>query len=211
MQVQTFVFNMVAVNTYLLYDETHEAVIIDCGASNLQEQQLLSAQIRNKKLTLRYLLNTHLHFDHTLGNRFIFNTFGLKPRYHRAEDAMPDTTAQVRAFGIPINEASVKADEYLDEGDIVRFGNTELHTLFTPGHSPGGLSFYCPQAQCVFTGDSLFRFDIGRTDLWEGDESTLIASIRNKLLTLPDATTVYPGHGRGSSIHDEKLHNPYIN
>ncbi|MDR1632743.1 MAG: MBL fold metallo-hydrolase [Dysgonamonadaceae bacterium] len=210
MQIKIFEFNPVCVNTYLLYDKTKEAVIIDCGAFTTGEQQCIREYIDIHNLKPKHLLNTHLHFDHLLGNRFICDTYGLQPEYHESEETLPGLKKQTMIFGIQVDYEPVGASRFIGEGDEIRFGNTILQALLTPGHSPGSLSFYCPNAHCVFTGDALFRHDIGRTDLWGGNEETLIHAIRTRLLTLPDDTIVYPGHGPASTVKEEKQHNPYI-
>ncbi|MDR0682535.1 MAG: MBL fold metallo-hydrolase [Dysgonamonadaceae bacterium] len=211
MQIKIFELNPVQVNTYLIYDETKEAALIDCGVSSKEEREKIKEYIDLHHLKLKRLLNTHLHFDHILGNRFIYDTYGLKPEYHAAEESMPGLKMQASTFGMFINYEPVTAEHFINEGDFIRFGNTTLKALLTPGHSPGSLSFYCFEGNCVFTGDALFRHDIGRTDLWGGNEAVLIAAIRNKLLTLPDLTVIYPGHGPASNVKEEKQHNPYIN
>jgi glyoxylase-like metal-dependent hydrolase (beta-lactamase superfamily II) len=211
MQIKLFELNPVQVNTYLIYDETKEAVLIDCGVSSEKECEKIKEYIDLHHLKLRHLLNTHLHFDHILGTRFIYDTYGLKPEYHAAEDSMPGLKMQASTFGMFINYEPVNAEHFINEGDFIQFGNTALKALLTPGHSPGSLSFYSRKDNCVFTGDALFRHDIGRTDLWGGNEAVLIAAIRNKLLILPDHTIIYPGHGPASNVKEEKQHNPYIN
>ena len=210
MQIKIFEFNPVQVNTYLIYDETQEAAIIDCGAFTTEEQERLKDYIASNGLILKHLLNTHLHFDHLLGNRFIYDTYGLKPEYQEEEESLPGLQKQTLIFGLPVDYEPVAAGHFLNDDDSIRFGNTTLQAILTPGHSPGSLSFYCREANCVFTGDALFRHDIGRTDLWGGNEETLLTAIRTKLLTLPDDTVIYPGHGPASTVHEEKLHNPYI-
>jgi glyoxylase-like metal-dependent hydrolase (beta-lactamase superfamily II) len=210
MHIQRFECNPVAVNTYLLYDETQEAALIDCGAFSPQEQEAIQDCIKRQGLRLKRLLNTHRHFDHLLGNRFIYETYGLRPEYHAAEDTLPDISQQTRLFGFPADSEPIAPGPFLQDGDEIRFGNTVLIALLTPGHSPGSLSFYCKESRCVFTGDALFRHDIGRTDLWGGSEEILLRSIRTRLLTLPGETVVYPGHGPQSTIEEEKQHNPYI-
>jgi glyoxylase-like metal-dependent hydrolase (beta-lactamase superfamily II) len=210
MQIRIFEFNPISVNTYLLYDETHEAVIIDCGASTESERQSLTGFIDSNHLIVKQLLNTHLHFDHALGNRFIFDTYGLKPQYNEKEEAIPGLKTQASSFGLVIDYEPVKAENFLNDGDFIRFGNTTLKAILTPGHSPGSLSFYSEEGSCVFTGDALFRRDIGRTDLWGGDEETLVNAIRNKLLTLPPNTVVYPGHGPTSTTGEEKQYNRWV-
>jgi glyoxylase-like metal-dependent hydrolase (beta-lactamase superfamily II) len=206
LQVKIFVFNPVMENTYLLYDETKEAAIIDCGAMTSEERKELSDFIKEKKLTLKHLLNTHLHFDHVLGNKFIYDNYGLKPQYSAADEPMQKNMTRVSK----IHYDPVLGGHYLNEYDQITFGNTTLTVLQTPGHSPGGLSFYSEKDHYVFTGDTLFHSDIGRTDLWGGNQAELIDSIKKKLLTLPGDTVVYPGHEESSTIEEEKLYNPYL-
>jgi len=210
MQIKIFEFNPVSANTYLIYDETKEAAIIDCGASTSEEWRELKEYIDFHNIQLKKVLNTHLHFDHVLGNHFLYETYGLKPEYNVAEDSIPELRLQASAFRFSISYEAVKAEHFINENDLILFGNTTLKALLTPGHSPGSLSFYSEKGKCVFTGDALFRHDIGRSDLWGGNENTLISSIKNKLLTLPDDTIVYPGHGPASIVKEEKQYNPYI-
>lgn len=210
MKIKIFQFNPVCVNAYLIYDETKEAALIDCGASNDKEYKILEEYIEKNNLNLKFLLNTHLHFDHVLGNHYIFEKYNLKPQYHEIEESMPGLRAQSSAFGLGLNYEPVKADHFIKEKDIIKFGNLELIALLTPGHSPGSLSFYNKENNCVFTGDALFQHSIGRTDLWGGDEDVLINSIRTQLLSLPENTIVYSGHGPSSTIKEEKYNNPYL-
>ena len=209
LKIKTFVFNPVMENTYLLYDETQEAAIIDCGASDEKEQKQLADFIKENKLNLKRLLNTHLHFDHVLGNGFIFDTYGLKPEYHKAEDSISGFKRLNEIFA-PVKYKSVDAGHFIEHEEVIVFGNTRLKALFTPGHSSGGLSFYAEKDQCVFTGDTLFHHDIGRTDLPGGNHKELIQSISNHLFTLPDNTVVYPGHEQPTTIEEEKQNNPYF-
>ena len=210
LKIKVFVFNPIQENTYLLYDETKEALIIDCGAYTDDEKKQLSDFIRENELTLKHVLNTHLHFDHILGNFFLYETYGLKPEYNPADEAMPGLKEGVVKFGFTtFKYDTVLAEQYIKDQYIITFGNTRLEALSTPGHSPGSLSFYSEKNACVFTGDALFRFDIGRTDLWKGNHKELIQSIKSKLFTLPDNTAVYPGHGETSIIGEEKQYNPY--
>jgi glyoxylase-like metal-dependent hydrolase (beta-lactamase superfamily II) len=193
-------------NTYLLYDETKEAVIIDCGAFTNRENEELSDFIRENELILKHLLNTHLHFDHILGNQFIFETYGLKPEYNKADEPLLQQNRRM----LFIRYEPIFANHFLNDGDEISFGNTTLKALSTPGHSPGSLSFYSEKDGCVFTGDALFHLEIGRTDLWGGNYPELIRSIKNKLLTLPEDTVVYPGHEESSTVGEEKTHNPHF-
>jgi len=206
--IETFIFNPIRVNTYLLWDETGEAAIIDCGAYTDREKEKLKTFIADKGLTLRVVLNTHLHFDHVLGNGFLFDTYGLKPQYGIADETMPNLGGG--GFFLPIKAPFVYAEKHLADGDEISFGNTRLQAIATPGHSPGSLSFYNRQASCVFTGDALFHASIGRTDLWKGDLDELLTSIRTRLLTLPAETVVFPGHEDSTTIGNEKEGNPYL-
>jgi glyoxylase-like metal-dependent hydrolase (beta-lactamase superfamily II) len=145
-----------------------------------------------------------------LGNEYLYKTYGLKPEYNSKDEEMPGLKERIIKFGSAIFRCDfIFAEHYLDDGAIISFGNSQLKVLATPGHSPGSLSFYAEKDACVFTGDALFRFDIGRTDLWGGNSKELIHSIKTRLFTLPDATVVYPGHQESSVICEEVEHNPY--
>ncbi len=209
--VKKFVFNFIEVNTYLVYDETNEAVLIDCGCLHTEEEEELCNFITKNKLKVKHLLNTHLHLDHAFGNAFASETFGIKPEGDMLEETrLPDLQQQADRFGIPLKKESVTLGNYLKNNDLVAFGNSSLQCLSVPGHSPGSLAFYSKEGKCVFTGDALFQGSIGRTDLWEGDFNTLINSIQKQLLVLPDETIVYPGHGPATTIGEEKKHNMYL-
>ncbi|MDR1562962.1 MAG: MBL fold metallo-hydrolase [Dysgonamonadaceae bacterium] len=208
MTIKQFIFNPIQVNTYLLYDETKEAAVIDCGAYSDREKQVLADYIKEKELSLKHILNTHLHFDHILGNKFLFETYGIKPRYACQDEEMPGLGTG--GMFLPIRTTHIYTDSYINDGDEISFGNTRLVAIATPGHSPGSLSFYCRQSACVFTGDALFHHSIGRTDLWCGDLEELLHSIKTRLFTLPDDTVIYPGHEETSSIGEEKHGNPFV-
>ncbi|MDD6209167.1 MAG: MBL fold metallo-hydrolase [Bacteroidales bacterium] len=209
--VKVFEFNQFPVNTYLLWDETNEAVLIDCGCIFPEEKNELTDYINTHHLSIKYLLNTHLHLDHAIGNNFFFKQYGLKPLVHQDDvTKLPTIAQQGIPFGIKITEPDVEAERYLKAGDVIHFGNSKLEVLHVPGHSPGSIVFYSPDDHFIISGDVLFRQSIGRTDLWGGDRNLLIQGIRNKLLTLPDDTIVYPGHGPTTTIGYEKKHNPYL-
>ena len=210
LQIKRFEFNLIGENTYLLYDETKEAAIIDCGAFSNEEKTLLKDFISHNQLSLKHLLNTHLHLDHSFGNKFIYDTYGIAPEYHRMEEQIPNLKEQAARFGIKMADDNVKASRYLEDGDIISFGNTELKAILTPGHSPASICFYSKADGVLFTGDVLFEESIGRTDLWGGNHRQLISEIKNKVLTLPDNTVVYPGHGPKTTIKNEKINNPYL-
>lgn len=211
--IKQFEFNPFGENTYVLSDETREAVIVDCGCMTERERRTLSAYIEEQGLTPVRLLCTHLHFDHIIGNAFIRDTYGLQPEASRTDvEALPSLGEQMAGLGLPPSKAfeTVPVTKYLAEGDTVRFGQSELQVLATPGHSPGSLSFYASQDGFVLSGDALFQGSIGRTDLWGGDFRTLITAIHEKLLTLPDATVVYSGHGPATTVGIERNENPYL-
>jgi len=210
LQIKKFEFNQIAENTYLLYDETKEAVIIDCGAYSPEEKTLLKDFISQNQLSLKHLSNTHLHLDHSFGNKFIYDTYGITPEYHRMEEQMPNLQKQAAMFGMKVEESHLKAARYLEDGDIISFGNTELKAILIPGHSPGSLCFYSENNGVLFSGDVLFEGSVGRSDLWGGNHLQLISGIKNKLLTLPEDTVVYSGHGAETTIKNEKINNPYL-
>ncbi|ASU32619.1 MBL fold metallo-hydrolase [Mucilaginibacter xinganensis] len=209
--VQSFVNNPYQENTYIVYDETGECAIIDPGMDTASEQNVVVDFIRKNNLKPVLLLNTHCHIDHVLGNKFIFDQYGLKPQFHEGElpvlDAIP---AYAPAMGIRY-ELSPLPDNYLPETGTVTFGNTRLHLIFAPGHSPAHLCFYDKESNILMGGDVLFRGSIGRSDLPGGNFTQLIDNIEQKLLILPDDCVVYPGHGPDTTIGYEKMTNPFLN
>jgi hydroxyacylglutathione hydrolase len=209
-QVKTFTFNSFEENTYVLSDETGECIIIDPGCHLPNEEQELSSYIAEHNLNPVKILNTHCHIDHILGNQYVSGKYNLKLSIHKEDEIVLNTSAGVAsAYGISMNP-SPGADEFLVEGDIVKFGNSELKVLFTPGHSPGSISFYSSDGNFVISGDVLFEMSIGRTDLPGGNYATLMNSIVDKLLPLGDDVKVYSGHGRPTTIGQEKSHNPFL-
>jgi len=210
-QIKSFSFSPMAVNTFVLWDETNEAVVIDCACSSPSEEATLTKFITDNKLTVKRLLNTHLHFDHLLGNGFFYKQYGIKATAH-ADDVkhLPLSAQRAFAFGFNIPEPGYEIDDFLNEGDAVCFGNSELQVLHIPGHSPGSLVYYSSEGQFIVSGDVLFEQSIGRTDLWGGNLDLLLQGIREKLFTLPGNTIVYPGHGHATTIGDEKQYNPFL-
>jgi glyoxylase-like metal-dependent hydrolase (beta-lactamase superfamily II) len=208
--VQSFVNNPYQENTYLLFDDSSECVIIDPGMYTAAEQNVVVDFIKDNNLKPVLLLNTHCHIDHVLGNKFVFEQYGLKPQFHIGES---ETLAAVVAYAPSMGfryDASPVPDVFLPETGTVKFGNTDLQLIFAPGHSPAHLCFYDKDANLLIGGDVLFRNSIGRTDLPGGDYSTLVKNIKEKLFLLPDDCTVYPGHGPETTIGHEKQHNPYL-
>jgi hydroxyacylglutathione hydrolase len=208
--IQSFVNNPYQENTYILYDDSLECVIIDPGMYTATEQNTVVNFIKANNLKPVLLLNTHCHVDHVLGNKFIFDQYGLKPKFHIGEsEVLEAVIAYAPAMGFRY-EPSPLPDEYLPETGTISFGNTELQLIFAPGHSPAHLCFYDKDANLLVGGDVLFKGSIGRTDLPGGSYSLLLKNIKEKLFSLPDDCTVYPGHGPETTIGYEKQHNPYL-
>ncbi len=210
LQVKSFTFNDFSENTYILFDETKECVIIDPGCNNDTERKIISAFISDHELTPIHLINTHCHIDHILGNKYISETYGLTLISHKGEIPVLDFGAQTASmYHIPY-ELSPPIEIFVDEGDVINFGNTELEVLFTPGHSPASISFYNKENHILIAGDVLFQGSIGRTDLPGGNFEVLIRMIKSKFLILPEETIVYSGHGDQTTIGIETRNNPFL-
>ncbi len=211
MTIKTFTFNPFQENTYLVFDETNETVLIDAGCLQNPEKQLLKTFIEDKNLTIKRVINTHLHLDHQFGNKFAFDTYGIAPEACVADEfLLENVVAQARSFGFPIDEEAQPLGAYIIENQEIEFGNSSLKAIHVPGHSPGSMAFYSEKEGVLIAGDVLFQGSIGRTDLPQGDYATLILSITKKLLILPDSTVVYCGHGPTTTIGYEKKNNPYL-
>lgn len=194
----------------MVYDDKAEAFIIDPGNFNASENQELKNFIEEKKLKPSRLLLTHAHVDHILGNRFVFDTYGLLPEVHEDDLFFIDRMGQsATTYGVPF-EQSPAPQKMIKEGDKIQLGGYTFDCLHTPGHSPGSISFYNAQNKLLISGDVLFNGSIGRTDLIKGDQETLLSSIREKLFTLPPDVKVYSGHGPATTIGFEKENNPFF-
>jgi glyoxylase-like metal-dependent hydrolase (beta-lactamase superfamily II) len=210
LHIQSFTFNPVQENTYVLYNEKGAACIIDPGCYFSSEEQALKGFVEANGLDPVLLLNTHCHLDHIFGNRFVHDTWGLTLHLHPKEKRVLDhgpTSGQ--AWGLPFTNYDGEL-KYLEEGDTVLIGNEPLEVLFTPGHSPGSICFYSKAHKFLIGGDVLFSGSVGRTDLPGGDFATLEESIKTKLYTLPEDVVVYPGHGESTTIGDEIKTNPFV-
>lgn len=208
--IEKFTFNGFGVNTYVLYDESCQAVIVDAACFESFEKDGLDDFIKDAKLTVKRNLNTHTHIDHILGSQHVFGKYGVRPEYHRG--GLPFF---LQAKDIAMNfgyilEGIPEPAGYLEDNQEIRFGNSVLKVLYTPGHADGSVCFYSPADGFVITGDVLFKDTIGRTDLPSGDFDTLMKSIKTRLFTLPHDTVVYPGHGPETSIGYEMNNNPFI-
>lgn len=211
MTIKTFTFNPFQENTYLIYDETGNAAIIDAGCLQQSERLFLKNFISENELTLKKVLNTHLHLDHQFGNKFLFETYGISPEVGEEDVFLLENVAQQAAmFGLPLQESAQQPGAFLTDKQRIVVGNMELLALHCPGHSPGSMCLYAEKDGVLFAGDVLFQGSIGRTDLQKGDYATLICSITTQLLVLPDETVVYSGHGATTTIGNEKKFNPNL-
>ena len=208
--VQSFTFNPVSENMYVVYNEKGDAIIIDPGCYFSEEQRSLQTFIEEKKLKPIQLINTHCHLDHVFGNKWVHKTYGLELHIHPQEKQVLDFAPQsAQRWGLSIDNYSGPI-HFIDESNIISIGDDLFSILLTPGHSPGSISFYCEKQGFVISGDVLFKESIGRTDLPGGDFDTLIESIQTKLFTLPPTTLVYNGHGSTTTIGHEIKHNPFL-
>ena len=210
-QIKSFVFNPFSENTYVLHDETGEAVIIDPGCYDKAELKQLYDYIETNTLKPVRIINTHAHIDHVLGVASVKVKYNIPFSLHRIDEPLLKAVKTYASnYGFThFDEPEI--DSYIDEGDTVTFGNSSLRILFVPGHAPGHVAFVHDEQQFVIGGDVLFRQSIGRTDLPGGDLEILLDSIRTKLFTLADGYTVYAGHMQPTTIGYEKKNNPFLN
>lgn len=209
-QIASFTFNAFQENTYLLFDDTRECVIIDPGCYTAEERRQLTDFIDAQGLKPVRLINTHAHIDHVLGNWYVADRYGIGLEMHEGEvGGLEAAPLYGSTYGFQM-QPSPAPTAFLAGGDTVTFGETTLQVLFTPGHSPASISLYCAQGQFVIAGDVLFRDSIGRVDLPGGDFATLIHSIETQYYPLGDDTHVFPGHGPSTTIGHERAHNPFL-
>lgn len=209
-EVAILTFNAFQENTYILYNEKKEAIIFDPGNSNATENEALDGFIKAKGLNLNRLILTHAHIDHILGNKHVFETYGLLPEIHEGELEMLAAGPQVAQMYAIDYSPSPKPEKFIAEGDEIVLGDDRLKVLFTPGHSPASISFYCEKQGFIIAGDVLFKGSVGRTDLPGGDYDTLIEAIKSQFLVLNNDVIVYPGHGPSTDIGTERLSNPFL-
>ena len=215
MHIQTFYFNPFRECTYLLSDDKGYTIIIDCGAYTTTEQYRLQEYIEKRQLTIAAHLLTHAHLDHCFGAKFIYEAYNVLPQLSSADDCLfSNLQQQSIAFGCPLEDTPIA--RYIPLDSSVQIGDFQIEVLPTPGHTPGGASFYIKpnpsnnQPPILFSGDTLFQCGIGRTDLPGGNYATLLRSLREQIMPLPDETIVYPGHGYSTTIGEEKQSNPYL-
>lgn len=212
MKYHAFTFNPIQENTYLLWDEeTLEAAVVDAGMWNSSEEQELADFVASRELKLKYALQTHAHFDHVFGLPFLHRTYGLLPVLHVDDDTTyRHVDAMLSEFGLSLPAPLPPVGRLVTDGTELHLGRTLLRFIHTPGHTPGSSSIYVPDAELLFSGDTLFRESIGRTDLPGGNPKAELDSIRSKLLVLPDATVVLCGHGPDTTIAWERKHNYFF-
>ena len=196
----------------MVSDESRECVIIDCGAYYDEEFEAIRQYISNNQFKPVHLLATHGHLDHNFGNAYIWRTYGLKAEIcAEDEELLAKLPLHARElFGMEITDEQPPIGRLLQDGDTIAFGTHQLTVMRTPGHSHGSVLFYCEAEKTVFTGDTLFRMSIGRTDFPEGSWKEMEQSLHNVVARLPQETTVLPGHGPKTSIADEMKYNPYL-
>lgn len=211
LSIETFTFNPFRENTYLLYDkESKAAAIIDPGCYDRYEEEELLQCIEELELKVEYLLNTHCHIDHVLGNAFVKRKFDVPLHAHTLEQpVLKAVESYAGSYGFHKYQ-STEIDVFLKEGDPFELGGHALQILHLPGHAPGHLAFYNEQGKFILSGDVLFDGSIGRTDLPGGDHATLIQSIKEKMMLLPDDTKVYAGHMGPTTIGKERKTNPFL-
>ncbi len=210
--VKKFVCNPLQENTYVVSDDSRECVVIDCGAFFDDERKAIVSYINTQQLKPVRLLCTHGHFDHIFGCDTIFDAYGLQPEVH-SDDAYltDDVNAQVKQMlGADLQLQMPAIGHYLTDGEVIAFGRHQLKVLHTPGHTPGGVVFYCEQERTAFSGDTLFRMSIGRTDFEKGSYEQIIDSLHNVIAKLPADTTVYTGHGPLTVVGEEVAMSPYF-
>ena len=211
MKIKRFVFNPFQENTFVLYDESKECVIIDPGCYEKAEEEELENFISENGLKPVALLNTHCHIDHILGNQFVAEKWGVELQMHKDDLPLLENAGQVsKMYGLQNYSGSPFPKHFLKEGDKFTFGESELNIIFTPGHAPGHICFYSEKNNLIISGDVIFQMSIGRTDLPFGDYDTLIKSITEKIFPLPGQTQIHCGHGPSTVLNYEREHNPFL-
>lgn len=211
MKIARLIFNPIQENTYIIWDDTLEAAVIDAGNMNERENEVLAKFIADNGLKPKYALNTHGHFDHLLGVDFLREKYGAQLAMNSKDEfLLKSASVSAELFGVKADALPEAIDVDLEGKESIKFGNTELKIIPTPGHTPGHVAFFEPESKVLFTGDTLFRESIGRTDLPGGDYSWIMRSIIENILPLGDDVKIYPGHGETSDIGHESMYNPFV-
>lgn len=208
--IKEFVFNTFAINTYILSDETKKCIIIDPGCSSKAEEDELSKHIEDNNLEPTAIINTHFHVDHVAGIHYVRNKYNIDVYGNENEQYLVEAAIDSgKIYGMEIKEKP-HIDKFINDGDIYKFGNSELKAILVPGHSKGSLAYHSEKENFIISGDVLFNGSIGRTDLQGGDLDILLKSIKERLFTLDPNTTVYSGHGPETTIGNEINSNPFL-
>ena len=211
MKIKSFTFNPFQENTYIIYDESKECLIIDPGCYSEEERSILKRFISDEELRPVKLINTHCHIDHILGNKFASEQWDLELHMHKEDLPQLENAGNIgKMYGLEYYETSPYPKHFLIQGDILTFGKSSFEILFTPGHAPGHICLYSKEKNVLIAGDVIFQRSIGRTDLPGGDHATLINSIMTQLLPLPNETNVFCGHGPSTTLGYEKENNPFL-
>ena len=211
MKIEKLTFNDFMENTFIVYDQTKECIIIDPGCYSQEEKDKLLSFIKSNKLKPTLLINTHCHIDHIFGNNFVNKIWDIELAINKLDlEILNSAHLVAQSYGFNNYEPSPLPSKYIKEGDFITFGQSKLKIIFTPGHAPGHISLYSQKDNFIISGDVLFMNSIGRTDLPGGDYEILIKTIKTKLLTLPEKTKVYCGHGPYTTIDNEKKNNPFL-
>ena len=211
MRIKSFTFNPFQENTFVVYDETKECIIIDPGCYTEKERTELRRFITSEGLKPVKLINTHCHIDHVLGNKFVSELWDLELYMNKEDLPLLENAVNIgKMYGMEDYEGSPYPKHFLAQDDTLTFGESSFKILFTPGHAPGHICLYSKENNLVIAGDVLFQGSIGRTDLPGGDHGTLINSIITQLFPLPNETQVFCGHGPATNLGYEKEHNPFL-
>lgn len=212
LKIQKYVCNMFGENTYVVWDDTRECVIIDCGAFYPEEHAAIENRIKSESLKPVHLLCTHGHIDHVMGNGFVSQTYGIKPEIHTGDEYLiTNLREQARSMvGMDYADYIPPVGKYLSETDVISFGSHTLEIIHTPGHTPGGIVFHCKEEKVAFTGDTLFNMSVGRTDFPGGSWMQLMDSLKRMKDRLAPETALYSGHGNQTTLEYEMKWNPYL-
>jgi glyoxylase-like metal-dependent hydrolase (beta-lactamase superfamily II) len=209
MEIKRVVFNPFRENTYLVWDATNEAIVIDAGNMSESENAMFKELISSLGVKPVMAVNTHGHFDHTQGVKWLKEEYGVEFVCSSKDKFLIDASSGGVVYGLKCNEVP-EIDVDLDVNDVVSFGDTQLRVIKTPGHTPGHVVLFNEKERVLFTGDTLFKESIGRTDLPGGDYSWIMKSILEEVVPLGDDVVIYPGHEDSSTIGHETLYNPFI-
>lgn len=212
MNISIFQLSLFGINTYVVTDpETKDCAVIDPGMITPEEEQAVTHFIESNHLHLTHIINTHLHIDHAAGISYLRRKYGAEVYAHPADAPLGERIGdQAMMFGIRERVDNISGAKPLADGDIIHIGKGELQVIHVPGHSPGSVALYDAKDGFLIAGDILFAGSIGRTDLPGGSYEQLISGIKGKLMSLPEETVVYPGHGPSTTIGHEARHNPYL-